>query len=317
MAVWALGSERLKLATGVTNSLSRHIATTAAAIASIQTISKGRAVLGIGRGDSALAYLGYAPDTLKAFRASLDNLQDLLSGCPVEFGRAGMTLDAPSLDTMSLGGRPDKSGLKWLPKDLAKVPLDVAATGPKVIEMAATVAEYITFSVGAIPERLQWALNMANAARQRAGLNRSHMNYGAQVILACHTDRDVMRRFAMQATTALARFQVMMGSGTAAGPLSESDKRDLKSIHDGYDMNHHADLETKDWLVDNAISWDFVERFAIFGTPEHCTERLIELAKLGIERFVIMGPGLYPETRVDDKTLFAREVMPAVRAALT
>jgi hypothetical protein len=32
--------------------------------------------------------------------------------------------------------------------DLPKVPLDVAASGPKVIEMSATIAERVTFSVG-------------------------------------------------------------------------------------------------------------------------------------------------------------------------
>src|SRR5579871_6345518 len=71
MAVWAVATKRLKLCTGVTNSLTRHVAVTAAAAATIQSISNGRAALGIGRGDSALAYLGYAPDRLSAFERTL------------------------------------------------------------------------------------------------------------------------------------------------------------------------------------------------------------------------------------------------------
>src|SRR2546421_697964 len=43
----------LKLAVGVTNPVTRHPAATACAIASVQIESGGRAVLGIGRGDSA------------------------------------------------------------------------------------------------------------------------------------------------------------------------------------------------------------------------------------------------------------------------
>ena len=54
----ATGTSTLGLGTGVTNNATRHPAVTAGAIASIQKISEGRACLGIGRGDSALAHLG-------------------------------------------------------------------------------------------------------------------------------------------------------------------------------------------------------------------------------------------------------------------
>ncbi len=51
-------TERIGLATAVTNSITRMAAATAAAIASVDRIAEGRAVLGIGRGDSAVADLG-------------------------------------------------------------------------------------------------------------------------------------------------------------------------------------------------------------------------------------------------------------------
>src|SRR5271163_2655573 len=168
MGVWAAATEKLRLSTGVTNPLTRHPAVTAAAAATLQSISGGRAVLGIGRGDSALAYLGHAPSRLAAFERALRDLQTLLSGGEVAFGGSLSPIDAPSLDTLSLGNRPTATRLRWLPEGLAKVPLDVAATGPKVIEMAAPIAERLTLSVGAIPERIDWALGLARAARARA-----------------------------------------------------------------------------------------------------------------------------------------------------
>src|ERR1700728_4769346 len=48
-----------------------------------------------------------------------------------------------ALDTLSLGGRPTASRLQWLPHSMPKVPLDVAATGPKVIELSAPIAERV------------------------------------------------------------------------------------------------------------------------------------------------------------------------------
>lgn len=313
MGAWALATDKLKLSTGVTNPLTRHPAVTAASAASVQSLSGGRAVLGIGRGDSALAYLGRAPAPLGEFGATLRDLQSLLSGGSVDFTASESLAGARSSETLSLGHRPEAAQLKWLPAGLPKVPLDVAATGPRVIGMASTVAERVTFSVGAIPERVQWALETARAAREAAGLAPGGASYGVQLIVVCHPELEAVREVATSFVAPLARFQIMLGD--ASGPRSESDRRNLEKIRAGYDMNTHGDVEAVDRLGGGKLDFDFVRRFAIVGPPEHCVERLLELHALGIERFVIVGPGFHPEVDAKGPPLFAREVMDAVRAA--
>src|SRR5690606_37611841 len=123
--------------------------------------------------DSALAYLGYAPAKLSVFAKALHDIQVLLRGEELPFDNDSLGKDAKSLDSMSLGARPLAASLKWLPKELPKVPMDVAATGPKVIEMSAPIAEQVTFSVGAIPERINWAKEVGNAVRRAAGVSES------------------------------------------------------------------------------------------------------------------------------------------------
>jgi 5,10-methylenetetrahydromethanopterin reductase len=318
MGAWAVLTERLKLSTGVTNPLTRHVAVTAAAAATLQAISGGRAVLGIGRGDSALAHLGHAPVRLAAFRQALVNLQQLLSGGEVAFDFAKHDADAPSVGTMSIGARPATSRLEWLtegmPNGLPKVPLDVAASGPRVIEMSSPLAERVTFSVGAMHQRIAWALDLARAARSRQGLGPTGISYGAQLIVVCHPDVEAVRPLAMSMVAPLARFQVIQRE--AAGPKSESDERNYSAIRRSYDMTRHGEVISHKKLGSAALTWDFVERFAIVGPPDHCIERLLQVAALGIERFVIIGPGLYPEAGTHDRSLFASEVMPAVRAAI-
>src|SRR5579871_2494559 len=212
MGAWAAWTERLLLSPGVTNPFTRNLAVSAASIATIQTISNGRAVLGIGRGDSALAYLGYAPVKLAWFETALETLQTLLSGGEVPFEATGTTAGAaPSHEGLSLGARPEAVNLRWLSKDLPKVPLDVAATGPKVIAMAARVAERVTFSVGADLERIGWALRIARTAREAAALPPDGVSYGAQVLAVCHPDHDTALETAMHMAPPLARFQVIQG----------------------------------------------------------------------------------------------------------
>ena len=62
------------------------------------------------------------------------------------------------------------------------------------------------------------------------------------------------------------------------------------------------------------LSEEFVREFAVVGTPDQCTRRLLELKAMGLERFVVVGPGFYPANWGEAAGLFAREVMPALRA---
>ena len=80
LALVASATKTFKFMIGVTNPITRHPAVTAGAIASLQVLSRGRAVLGIGRGDSSLAYLGASPMPVKAFEDHVQMIQTYLRG---------------------------------------------------------------------------------------------------------------------------------------------------------------------------------------------------------------------------------------------
>ncbi len=61
LVVAALNTTRIGLGTGVTNAVTRHPTVTANAIAAVAEISHGRAILGLGAGDSALYGIGLKP----------------------------------------------------------------------------------------------------------------------------------------------------------------------------------------------------------------------------------------------------------------
>ena len=130
LALAATVTKRVGLGTAVTNPVTRHPAVTAAAIATVQGESGGRAVLGIGRGDSALAYLGMAPAPVPVFERYVERVQGYLRGEEVPFDVAGdgggRVASAAELD---LAGAPTASRLQWLPAGMAKVPVEVYATG--------------------------------------------------------------------------------------------------------------------------------------------------------------------------------------------
>ena len=312
LALAAGATSRLGLATGVTNPYTRHAAATASSIASVQAVSGGRAVLGIGRGDSALAHLGLAPAPVPVFARYLRRLQGYLRGDDVPFADANDgNGEVASVDDLGLGDQPTASRIEWI-SALPKVPLDVAATGPRVIELAAVVADRITFAVGADVERLAWAIEVARAARSGAGLDPDTLGMGAYVNIAAHPDRAVARQLVAGGLSTLARFNVM--HGTPVGPYDASSASMLTELHQRYDMNHH----TQSGSVQAAtITPDFADRYAVVGNDAEVQSRLSELAALGLGRFVLMGVGravgLEDESQVAYRNLIA-EVLPALKS---
>jgi 5,10-methylenetetrahydromethanopterin reductase len=309
MALAAWTTDRLKLATGVTNPYTRHPAVTASAIATIQAESGGRAVLGIGRGNSALGYLGLAPAPVSRFEHYLVRLQGYLRGEPVELDDA-VAAGMHSAETLGLGARPAASRIDWLPRPEPKVPVDVAATGPKVIALAARRAERITFAVGADEERVVWAMEVAREARRQAGLNPATLSLGCYVNMGVDADLSTARTLVSGILAAISRYSVL--HGLPSGPLSEESKRVLDKVRGAYDMTRHAQSET---AQTSALTEDFIDRHAIVGSAQTCAARLLGLFALGLDHLVLFHGSLGSErAQVESsRALLVHEVLPAVR----
>src|SRR5437762_12803153 len=75
----ALNSKLLRLGTGVTHPYTRHPAMNVNAIATLDEISEGRAIFGIGAGDSPTIELGYAPAKVQVVREMIQLTRRLLT----------------------------------------------------------------------------------------------------------------------------------------------------------------------------------------------------------------------------------------------
>jgi 5,10-methylenetetrahydromethanopterin reductase len=286
----ARATRRLRLGPGVTNPVTRDAAVTAGAIASIQQLSAGRAVLGIGRGDSALFNIGQEPAKLRVFEPYVRDVQAYLSG-----------------ETTDKNGYPSR--LQWLDAGRTdKVPMDIAATGPRVIALAARHAERIGFAVGADPRRLHWAITAANRALP-AG--KPALSFGAYVNVCVHEDVNEAADLLRGLVGTFAHF-TGMHPGTASG-LDGRDRRVFQALGEGYERPKHGH---NDAAHARALPLDFIERFAVVGPPGHCVAQLRALLATGVERLFVIGPrpSAVGEAAVEARTRFVRDVMPALRA---
>ncbi|MFO1158819.1 MAG: LLM class flavin-dependent oxidoreductase [Reyranellaceae bacterium] len=311
LALAATTTRRLGLGTGVTNSVTRHAAATATAITSVNRVSNGRAVLGIGRGDSALAHLGRAPARLAQFERYLRQLQTYLKGDSVSFDDIDIPHDvAPPMSELHLHDAPPASRIAWI-ADGAKVPVEVAASGPKVIAMSALHADRVMFTLGADVGRLTWGIELVKKTRKDAGLDPDAIAFGAYVNLGCHTDLAVARSLVRGGLTTFARFSVMHGRTDV--PMSADDRQVLEALHSNYDMKAHTRGDSRQAAT---LTDDFVDRMAIVGSPDRCIERLRDLARLGLDKVAISGAtrGASVEAAAVGRELLVKQVLPGMRA---
>ena len=286
----------LKLGTGVTNPRTRHAAITASAFATLQAVSGGRAYLGLGRGDSALAHIGYTPCPVPEFEKYLSDLTTYLRGEEVPF------TDDSNIHELELGDHPETGRIAWV-DGIPPVPIGIAATGPRVIGIAATRADRVDFMLGASAERLRWGMDIARQAREVEGLG--NVAASAYINMVVHDDGEQAWRLAAGAITSQARFSAMHGK--INGPVSKKAEETLSGIHNSYNMKQHGQHDP------GLITSEFAHEFGIYGPPGYCVDRLNELAELGIDRFILAGgPELaHPEPFVVDLARrFTDEVLP-------
>lgn len=302
----------LKVAPSVTNPVTRDAAVTACSIASVQAESKGRAVLFIGRGDSALAHLGLAPAGVPYFERYLARVQGYLRGEAVPFDRDWyLASGIKPVETLSLTNAPAESRMTWIREDQVKPPVVVTASGPRVIDAAARVADGLNFAVGAEPERVKWAIERATTAREAAGLDPEGLSLGLYLSVAPETDQAAARQLIAGDVASFARFSVM--HGTPVGNLTDERRKVLGDIHGSYDMNDHFRDTSAQARV---LTDDFIDSFAVIGSPAQCADRICRLVDLGVDRLLVstVARGSDRSAAEGYRELFASDVLPVLRA---
>src|SRR4051812_49502873 len=85
-------TSRMRIGMCVTNPVTREPAVTGSAHATLQDISGGRMVMGMGRGDSAVRVMGRQPTKIAEFERRLKKIKGMMKGRPGGGGGTGIPL---------------------------------------------------------------------------------------------------------------------------------------------------------------------------------------------------------------------------------
>jgi 5,10-methylenetetrahydromethanopterin reductase len=263
----AAATECIEIGTGVTNPVSRDSAVTASAALGLQIASGGRVVLGIGRGDSSMAKIGRRPASPADFELYLQRLRAYMDGKEVD--REG-----------------SPSRIEWLDDcEVPHVPIEVAATGPKVIDIAARCADRICFAVGADTERIEEGIARARRSAEAADRDPEALKFGAFVNCVIHDDREVAREAIRGGLSVFAHFSGFKGMDIES--LPEGTREAARHLRTGYNMTDHA-VAAGDHA--QALDAEFIHRFGIAGPMDEAIPRFEAIRDAGID-FVRIVPG--------------------------
>ena len=251
-----LNTRKVKFGTGVTNPLTRHPSVLASGYATLEEFAPGRMIVGIGLGDSSVETMGMKPSTLANFESALQQMRALIAGQEAELPTGKIHLLHPCRKSL---------------------PIYVAASGPKMLELSGRIADGVIVLVGVADEYIEHAKNKIAAGARAAGRKLEDINLVLWV--PCAVSESAPAKDAVKAHVAR----------VVAHPLpyvlDPNEQKVLAEIRKTYDYYHHMDQQANhaevipDWLVD---------KFAIAGTVAQCRAQIERITKIGIQQIAII-----------------------------
>lgn len=284
----AMVTSRARVAMTVTNPVTRHPAVVASAAASLDELSGGRFVLGLGSGDSALYNIGEQAVKVGALREHVLLLRRLWTGEPAEW--QGKTIR-----------------VNWARRP---VPVMLSAEGPRTLRLAGELCEEACIGTGLLPEVVASSLETIAEGERAAGRPAGSVKswFFAKLSLADSRDEAIDEIKMGLAASANHGFRFTFEGKHVPESLQprilELQRRYRSEKHEelGASNPNRALLDT-----DPELTRYLADRFGLVGTPEDVVSQLKVLEGAGVKRVFMTAIASDPGALI---RRFAEEVRP-------
>ena len=266
MALCAAKTSTIRLGTAVTNMVYRDPSITANSFATLNEISDGRAVIGLGTGDGPVYSLGRSATKLADFEKGLRTIRDLLHD---------RGIDVPKSRERAGGNVKLRAGKR-------PVPIYISAEGPKTLEVAGRTCDGVILGTGFDHAVTAWARERIAKGAHAAGRSLDEIDIMPAGMIVVDADGDLARRRVRSRMANRAHHNFRFTMETV--PATEA--AGVKRFMDNFDIA--KPIEER---IDPAFVTDYLlERFTIAGTPAECIAKIKRLEADGIERLLLTPP---------------------------
>ena len=254
-------TQDIKLGLGVTNPYTRNPALLAMASATLDRISGGRFMLGLGRSERFVVQdrmgIPYG-DPRATMEEAVIIIRDLLAGERVTSTEGRFRMGSIHLETKPIQKKP---------------PIYLAAIGPKALRLAGTIADGVLLNAYTPTAYVRYAVEEVRKAAQEAGRDPDSIDIACMLVVRLTDDPESIWSNLKQRIVRLLEEpqvgEILLEKGgfdpSILGPLRASAKRDGGQGAVGL------------------ISDEMVDSFYLVGPASRCKERIAEYREAGVE----------------------------------
>jgi len=287
-ALAAVNTRRIRFGSRVINPQTRHPAVAACAAATVAELAPGRTMIGVGTGDSAVDNIGVRPSTRAELAAYVRAIRELLSSGTTQYRGA---------ECRFTWGRFD-------------IPIYLAASGPKMLQLAGEIADGVIINTGLLPEIVRDSIAQVKIGCERAGRQLSDVDMWW---LPITNISDSAERSLYEIAPTLSSAGSHLSRFTTEGKHIPEELLDkVKELGRRYRSDQHdkPDSTNRALIAELGLTDYLADRFSIAGTPRDCVAKLERAIEAGAHQF-------WMSIHFDDKIRFMRDwssgVMPAFR----
>jgi 5,10-methylenetetrahydromethanopterin reductase len=294
LTLCALNTKKIQIGVCVTDPYSRHPALTAMAIATLDEISEGRAVLGIGAGVSGFGELGIdrARPAL-AIREMVGLVRKLMTGENVDFQGRMVQFNHGALNFTPVR---------------ADLPIYVASNAPRGLQVAGELADGAIVSGCAEEPSIDYAKGLIAKGARKVGRDLAEIDLVARLNCCVSTDGQGARNSIRTATirSLPGHLNFVTAAGIEVAPDLAASLSQMGYTHDDATL---ADMARR-------VPDHIIDAMTLAGTPEEVAQRVGRIVRRGVNQ-ILVRPSPSPEGGINGTLeAFATQVMPIVRREL-
>ncbi|HKQ67092.1 MAG TPA: LLM class flavin-dependent oxidoreductase [Methylomirabilota bacterium] len=262
----ALGASRARVGLRPTNPLTREPQVMASFLASIDSLTGGRAFMDIASGDSAVLNIGYDVATRARIEDYVTCVRDLLAK-----GEA------------TYQGRPQR--VRWASTvTRQRIPISICAEGPKMLHLAGRIGDGVVAGTGLLPEVIKDTIARVHAGAREAGRDPADVDIWFTTRTSLDDDRDRAIQGVKASVSSILNHS--MRFGLDGKHLPDELRAKVQEYVDGYELYDHVLQEGRNPKRMDALGLTnyAIERFALAGNASDWIKRIEQIAEAGARK---------------------------------
>jgi 5,10-methylenetetrahydromethanopterin reductase len=290
-ALIASASTRARVGLRPTNPLTREPQVMASFLASIDSLSGGRAFMDMASGDSAVLNIGYKI-------ASRARIEDYV-GCVRSLLATGEA---------TYRKRPQR--VRWSSRVVRhRIPISICAEGPRMLHLGGRIGDGVIAGTGLLPEVIADTVAKIHAGARDAGRNPSDVDIWFTTRTSLNEDQDKAVENVKASVSSILNHSMRFSLEGKLVPEGLAAR--LQTYVDGYVLYEHvlqggANPRRMDEL---GLTEYGLKRFALAGNPSGWIARIEEIAQAGATKLWLNAEGGHLDRQLHYMRMLGEQVM--------